>query len=108
MVCRSRAAGRDAEVTLPRLPRPFYVAYRVAEMLVSLFSRFLNATFFGGSTHQTTSARAHFESGTSRKWARRKRVINWIFFWQADHCLWAARKEIAHAKTTLQRAGVRV
>lgn len=34
---------------IPRMWRPVYIAYRVAEMAVSLFSRFLNATLFNGS-----------------------------------------------------------
>lgn len=85
---------------LPSMPRPLYIAYRVAEMAVSLFSRFLNAALFGGSTHQTTSARAHIEP-----WPKRKAIINAIFFWQDDHCEWAWHREVEQAKKTLQRAG---
>lgn len=81
------------------MPRPLYIAYRVAEMLVSLVSRFLNAAIFGGSTHQTLSARAHIES-----WSLRKRLINAIFFWQGDHCEWAWRREVEEARKTLERA----
>lgn len=86
-------------MSLPRMPRPLYIAYRVAEMAVSLFSRFINAAFFGGSTHQTTSARAHIEP-----WPRRKRFINAIFFWQDDHCEWAWLREVEEARKALERA----
>lgn len=81
------------------MPRPLYIAYRVGEMAVSLVSRFINAAFFGGSTHMTTSARAHIEP-----WPRRKRFINALFFWQDDHCKWAWEREVDEARKTLARA----
>jgi len=81
------------------MPRPLYILYRLAEMLVSILSRIINAVFFGGSTHQTTSARAHIEP-----WPRRKRIINALFFWQADHCKWAWEREVEEARKTLERA----
>lgn len=86
---------------LPRMPRAVYILYRVAEMLVSLMSRFINATLFGGSTHQTTSARAHIEP-----WPIRRRIINAVFFWQDDHCLWAWEREVEAARKTLDRATI--
>lgn len=81
------------------MPRPLYIAYRVAEMAVSLFSRFINAAIFNGSTHQTTSARAFIEP-----WPRRARIINAIFFWQDNHCRWAWEREVEAARKTLERA----
>lgn len=85
---------------MTRLPRPVYIAYRMAEMLISLFSRFLNAAFFGGSTYQHLSARCHVEQWRLRLW------INALFFWQADHCKEAWEREIENARKTLRRAGV--
>jgi len=41
-----------------RLPRPLYIALRFAEALGSAGSRLFNAAILGGSTHQSTSARA--------------------------------------------------
>lgn len=79
--------------------RPLYIAYRVAEMAVSLFSRFINAAFFGGSTHQTTSARAYIEP-----WPMRQRFINALFFWQDNHCQRAWQREVENARKTLDRA----
>ena len=88
---------------MPRLPRPLYVALRLIIMLVSVGSRFLNAAFLGGSTYQTTSARAHLEQG--RAWRAFRRVINALFFWEDDHCRAAWESEIYHARKTLDRAG---
>jgi hypothetical protein len=81
--------------------RPLYIAYRVAEMAVSLLSRFINAALLGGSTHQTTSARAYIEP-----MPRLRVVINAIFFWQENHCRWAWENEVTEAKRTLARAKV--
>lgn len=83
------------------LKRPLYIAYRVAEMFVSLLSRFMNAAFFGGSTHQTTSARAYVES-----WNKRRKLINALFFWEDDHCRNAWLREVEEAERTLKRAKV--
>ena len=84
---------------IPRMPRPLYIAYRLAEMLVSLASRFINAAFLGGSTYQTTSARSHIEP-----WPRAKRIINALFFWQDDHCLLSFEKDLERARQTINAA----
>lgn len=84
------------------MPRPLYIAFRLGEMLVSLISRGINAGLLGGSTHQTTSARAHLETGAG--WRRARLIINAVFFWQDDHCLWAWEQEVLHAHKTLERA----
>lgn len=84
------------------MPRPLYILYRIADMLVGLCSRAVNAALLGGSTHQTTSARAHIETG--RAWAIGRRIINNVFFWQADHCAWAWEQEVLNARKTLERA----
>jgi len=81
------------------LNRACYILYRVAEMFVSLLSRFMNAAFFGGSTHQTTSARAYVEG-----WNTRRKLINAIFFWEEDHCRFAWEREVMEAQKTLDRA----
>lgn len=84
------------------MPRPIYIAFRIAEMLVGLLSRAFNAIFLGGSTHQTTSARAHIETG--KGWRRGRRIINAVFFWQEDHCAWEWEREVVNARKTLERA----
>ena len=78
------------------LSRPIYVLARFAEMLIAAGSRVLNAAVFGGSTHQTTSARAHIDGKTDPKWARRRDRIDWFLAWQ---------NEVDAARKTLDRAG---
>lgn len=85
-----------------RMPKPLYVLCRMVEMGVGLLSRGLNGSLPGGSTFQTTSARAHIE--TSAGWRRARRVINAMFFWQADHCGAEWLREIENAEKTLRRA----
>jgi hypothetical protein len=84
--------------------RAFYICYRFLDMMVSLISRLINAALLGGSTHQTTSARAHIE--VTPGWRRIRRCINTLFFWQPDHCEWAWQQEVDAAIKTLQRAGI--
>lgn len=84
------------------MERLLYVIYRVGEMLVGILSRTLNAALLGGSTHQTTSARAHIE--TSKAWQRGRKVINALFFWQDDHCKIEWEREVTNAYKTLARA----
>ena len=49
------------------LSRPIYILARFAEMLIAAGSRVLNAAVFGGSTHQTLSARAFIDGMSSPK-----------------------------------------
>lgn len=91
---------------MPRLPRPIYIVYRLLEALVSVTSRFLNATFFGGSTYQSLSARAFIDGQSSPKWAARRVVIDRLFFFHADHCRKYWEAEVDAARKTLDRAGV--
>lgn len=79
------------------MKRLSYILYRIAMDIISLVSRGLNAFFFGGSTAQTLSARAHIEDG----WATHRRIINALFFWQADHCKSAWEAEVARARYVL-------
>lgn len=87
---------------ISKLPRPVYVAYRVAEMLISLVSRFLNACR-GGSTHQTLSAAAYIEP-----LPRLQAFIDALFFLRKGHCRRAWKREVAEAKRTLAIAKVRM
>jgi hypothetical protein len=80
-----------------------YVAYRVAEDLVSLVSRAINAFVCGGSTAQTLSARSYLEGRTSARWRRVGRVINALFFWEDNHIRDAWEREVARARHVLRR-----
>jgi hypothetical protein len=83
--------------------RARYVATRLAIDFGSLASRALNALIFGGSTAQTTSARAHIEATTCPVWDRRRRIINGLFWWQPDHCRTAWEREVDRARYVLSR-----
>lgn len=80
-----------------------YIPYRLAFDLVSLFSRMLNAIFFGGSTAQTLSARAYIDGQDSVFWQRIGQGINLLFFWQENHIADAWAAEVERARYTLER-----
>jgi len=85
------------------MTRICYVAYRVAEDLVSLVSRAINAFVCGGSTAQTLSARSYLEGQTDPRWRRVGRVINALFFWEENHIRCAWRREVERARHVLRR-----
>lgn len=87
-----------------RLWRPAYILARFAEMLIALISRMVNAVFFGGSTHQTTSARAYIDGMTDPEWARRRVWIDRLFWFHPDHCKKSWELEVYNAHKTLSRA----
>ena len=51
-------------------------------------------TIFGGWADETISSRAHRMQGKSRKWARLRKLIDAIFFWQKNHCESAYESEL--------------
>jgi hypothetical protein len=84
-----------------------YVACHVAYFTASLGSRAVNAIFFGGSMHQTLSARAHVEGRVCPRWRRMEQRIDRLFaIFERDHCAngWAA--EVERAIKTLERNGM--
>jgi hypothetical protein len=89
-----------------RLSRPIYILARFAEMLIAAGSRVLNAAVFGGSTHQTVSARAFIDGMSDPKWAERQRAIDTAFWFQPNHCKTAWLQEVDAAQKTLARAGI--
>lgn len=80
-----------------------YIPYRLTFDLISLFSRMLNAIFFGGSTAQTLSARAYIDGQDSVFWQRIGQGINLLFFWQENHIADAWAAEVERAQYTLER-----
>lgn len=95
-----------------------HVLYEVGYFLASLISRTMNAVFYAGSMHQTLSARTHIEArdaredvaagvinSYNRKWIRRERRINAVFFWQSDHCAKSWGSEVKRARKTLEWNG---
>jgi len=91
-------------MTQTRLSRPLYILARFAEMLISSGSRVINAAVFGGSTHQTTSARAYIDGKTNAKWAKRRKIIDRLFWFTPNHCESAWAAEVEAARKTLLRA----
>lgn len=64
-------------------------------------SQFFNSFLLNGRPDQTISARAHTQQHKQR-WKIARKVINSIFFLQADHCLKSHNKDIANAKRLLE------
>jgi hypothetical protein len=62
--------------------------------LASLPSRLINV-LTGGAADLTFSARSHRDG----LWTAH--VINWIFFWQADHCRWAWDRELERSQANV-------
>jgi len=83
--------------------RAAYVPWRLANDLISLLSRFLNATLFNGSTAQTLSSRSYIDGRDSAFWRGMGKAINGLFFWQEDHIAEAWAAEVERARYTLQR-----
>lgn len=60
-------------------------------------------TFFGGMADETMSSRAHrLKIERGRKMP--STLINWVFFWQKDHCRAAYESELerAHLPETMR------
>lgn len=80
---------------------------RTVEILLyfgSLLSRTVNALFFGGSMHQTLSARAHVEARNDPAWERLERRIDWLARrWESRHCALAWAEEVARARRVIER-----
>mgnify|MGYP000630196344 CR=1 FL=1 len=83
--------------------RAAYIVYRLAADMVSLASRFINATIFNGSTAQTLSARSYIEGQTDPRWRTLGKFINPLFFWQENHIRQSWEQEVSRAKYTLAR-----
>ena len=43
-------------------------------------------TLFGGWADETISSRAYRMQGKSSKFAKLRKLIDWLFFWQKNHC----------------------
>ena len=88
------------------MSRTLYILLRIWEMIAAFLSTILNVLVFNGSTHQTTSSRAYIDGKTDPKWAKRRDLIDCVFFAEANHCEGAWAKEVHNARKTLQKADV--
>lgn len=84
------------------MKRPFYAFQLIAGNFVGLGSRALHTFVFLGHPGQTLSARSHVEFGLRGKWHKRRRLINFLFFWQRDHCEDDWKRQVERARRTLE------
>ena len=63
-----------------------------SEQIPIALDQFVN-TIFGGWADETISSRAHRMQGKSWKFAKLRKLIDGLFFWQEEHCLNAFRSE---------------
>lgn len=64
------------------------------------FSQGVNWFVLNGSHDQTVSARAYVNRDQSR-WRTAYRVINALFFWQADHCYTSWLEDVRFAREVI-------
>lgn len=75
--------------------------------LAVLASQAINVIVFGGMPDETVSGRCYREGvlGGSRRWARRRRIVDAVFFWDIDHCRRSHENDVAFARMILQSRG---
>lgn len=88
---------------MKRHSRPVYIVLRFGEALWSATSRFVNATVFGGSVYQSVSARAYDQGRDDLVWAKRRKLIDKVVFWEDAHCFRAWTLELENASKTIER-----
>lgn len=59
----------------------------------SAFSQFLNVLLLNGHPNESISGRCYGEP-----WPRAMRIINWVFFWQKNHCKSAYMTDVKWAR----------
>ena len=71
--------------------------------LAALSSQMANVVLFDGSPDETVSGRAYRQGvlQLNPKWARRRRLINRVFFWQPDHCKISHQQDVKMAKAIM-------
>ena len=63
-----------------------------SEQIPIALDQFIN-TVFGGWADETISSRAYRMQGKSGKFAKLRKLIDGLFFWQEDHCQRAYESE---------------
>ena len=63
------------------------------EQMAIAFDQFIN-TVFGGWADETISSRAYRMQGKSGKFAKLRKLIDGLFFWQKEHCKTAYESEL--------------
>lgn len=57
---------------------------KILQILIA-FDQLIN-TILGGMADETISSRAHRNRFKNWRWRFMRRFIDWLFFWQKDHC----------------------
>jgi hypothetical protein len=57
-------------------------------------------TLIGGHPNESISARCHRQGVIvgHKGWRRARKIVNWLFFWEADHCYTAYLTDVKWAK----------
>lgn len=63
--------------------------------IAALLSQTLNTLFLGGHHNMTVSARSYLHGGLP------ERVINFIFFWEKDHCRKSFLRDVTYSREIL-------
>jgi len=66
--------------------------------LLVLVSQTINALVLMGNPDETVSARAY-----RTPWPRARRILDTIFFWEAEHCYRSHQRDIEFARKLLGR-----
>lgn len=59
-------------------------------------------TLLGGWADETLSARAYRMSRSDTRWAKARKIIDWLFFWDPGHCQWAWMAERARTQLPVE------
>lgn len=68
------------------------------QRLLVVISQAFNALLLMGSPDETVSARAY-----RTPWPRLRRILDTIFFWEAEHCRRSYQRDIEFARKLLGR-----
>lgn len=61
-----------------------------------------------GWADETLSSRAYRMAPVSRGWARMRRLIDWLIFWEKDHCRLAFEIEVERQQSPPQQRTCRI
>lgn len=75
--------------------------------LAVLASQAINVILFDGMPDETVSGRCYRDGvlGGCPRWARRRRIIDAVFFWDTDHCRRSHENDVSFARLILQARG---
>lgn len=71
--------------------------------IATWLSQGANCVLLKGSPDMTVSARCHVNQHLPG-WGRARKIINRVFFWQADHCASSFASDVSYAHEVLDAA----